>query len=237
MFTFRTVAIVTIGAGAFAGLPLTDAHACDNDRFPCPVVSEVAPQETADVPAKPARSAQPRKNANHSARSDKKAQSKVERDASRVAGEREAPRAATRTKANKPGVQAHAAANIAQKASVSQKAAEAAPAVVPESPADQAPNEENRNEGLVAAAGPVWPVLPNAEGASAETATISDAAQAATANVVQVVDTNAVNALDHAAAASRAGASSWITYLVLVLGAALVAASAIWFLPRMMYAR
>ena len=77
------------------------------------------------------------------------------------------------------------------------------------------------------------------EGASAETATVSDAAQAAPANAVQVIDAKEVNALDHAAAANHTGASSWITYLLLVLGAALVAASVIWFLPRMisMYAR
>ena len=31
MLTLRTLAIVIIGAGVFAGLPLTDAQACDDD--------------------------------------------------------------------------------------------------------------------------------------------------------------------------------------------------------------
>jgi hypothetical protein len=222
MFTFRTVAIVMTGAGMFAGLPLTDARACDDDRFPCPVVSEAAPQETA-APA------QPRKKANHPARPDKKAQAKVERAASRAAVQAEAPRAATRTKASKPAV---------QEPSISQDAAEAAPAMVPESPANQTPKEENRNEGLVAAAGMVWSVLPNAEGAGAEAAIVSGAAQAAPANAVpanaaQVIDAKKVN--DDHAAASHSGVSSWMIYLLLVIGAALAAASAIWFLPQMMF--
>jgi hypothetical protein len=223
MFTLRSLAIVLTGAGVFAGLPLTNAQACDDDRFPCPVVSEAAPQETA-APA------QPRKKANHPARPDKKAQAKVERAASRATVQAEAPRAATRTKASKPAV---------QEPSISQDAAEAAPAMVPEPPADQALKKESRNEGLVAAAGTVWPALPNAEGAGAEAATASGPAQAAPANAVPAnamqVTGAKVHELDHAAAASHTGMSSWMIYLLLVLGAALAAASAIWFLFQMMF--
>ncbi len=242
MFTLRTVAIVMTGVGAFAGLSLTDARACDNDRFPCPVVSEAAPQETA-TPATPAPAAQPRKKANHSHGADKKAQAKIERAAPRAAVQPEATRAATRTKASKPAVQEQATAPVAQKPAVSQDAVEAAPALVPESPADQAPQEASRTEGLVAAAGTVWPALPNpnAQGASAETAPVADAAQAAPADTaqVQVVEANEVNELDRAAAADHIGVSSWITYLLLVLGVGLAAASAIWLLPRLisMYTR
>ncbi len=47
MLTLRTLAIVTIGAGVLAGLPLTRAQACDDDRYPCPIR---VPQETADAP-------------------------------------------------------------------------------------------------------------------------------------------------------------------------------------------
>ena len=65
MFTLRSLAIVLTGAGVFAGLPLTNAQACDNDRFPCPVVSEAPPQETI---AEPAPAAQPRKKAEHPSR-------------------------------------------------------------------------------------------------------------------------------------------------------------------------
>jgi hypothetical protein len=50
---------------------------------------------------------------------------------------------------------------------------------------------------------------------------------------VQVVDPNEVNDLDRAAAASLPAESSWISYLVLIFGAALAAASAMWFFSRM----
>jgi hypothetical protein len=54
---------------------------------------------------------------------------------------------------------------------------------------------------------------------------------------VQLVDPNEVNELDRAAAAP--GESSWSTYLLLILGAALAAASALWFFAKMIpvYAR
>jgi hypothetical protein len=52
-------------------------------------------------------------------------------------------------------------------------------------------------------------------------------------------DSNEVNDLDRAAAATVSAESSWITYLLLILGTALAAASAMWFFPRMtsMFAR
>ena len=127
MFTLRGLAIVLTGAGVFAGLSLTDAQACDNDRFPCPVASEALPQETiaepapaaqprkkaehpsreaapkrADTVAKPAPSAQPpKKAAKHLAPPNEKAQAKVEPAA---------PREATGAKASQPAVQEQAAA-------------------------------------------------------------------------------------------------------------------------------
>src|SRR5262249_54018155 len=45
-----------------AGLPSRYAQACDDDRYPCPV-RELAVQETANAPAKPA--PQPKKKVNH----------------------------------------------------------------------------------------------------------------------------------------------------------------------------
>ena len=61
MLTLRTLAIVVTGAGVFAGLPLTDARACDDDRYRSREVGALT-QETADVPIQPAPSAQPQKN-------------------------------------------------------------------------------------------------------------------------------------------------------------------------------
>jgi hypothetical protein len=246
MLTLRTLAIMITGAWMFAGLPLTDAQACDDDRYPCPVRSQTltqetadAPAETADAPARLAPSAQPRKKVSHPARPSEKAQAK---------GEREAPRAPAPAKVNKPAVQEQVADSI------SQKAADPAPAVVPLSRADQPLNDESRDETPEATAATALPAFPNTEGAGAPGATAVDATEAALpntesagasapgatavdateavrANAVQLVDPNEVN---------DAASVPWITSLLLILGAALLAAAlAIWFFARMtsVYAR
>src|SRR5215472_3569463 len=96
MLTLRTLAIVITGAGVFAGLPLTSAQACDDDRYPCPIRAQAATQETA--PAQPAPSAQPPKKANHAARPNEKAQATNEK----AQAKREAPRATAHVKPSKP---------------------------------------------------------------------------------------------------------------------------------------
>jgi hypothetical protein len=101
MRTLRTLAIVITGAGLFAGVPLTNAQACDDDRYPCPVRSQTSMQETADAPAQAAPSAQPQKKANRPARPHAKR-------------EREAPRATARAKVSKPAVQEQAADPVSQ---------------------------------------------------------------------------------------------------------------------------
>ena len=231
MLTLRTLSIVITGAGVLAGLPLTDARACDDDRYPCPPRLEAltqetanAPtQETADAPTQPAplaqpqkTSAQPRKKAKQPAGQNEKAHAKREQ---------EAPRATAPAKGDKPAVQEQAADSI------SQKPAGAAPTVVPSSRADQPLNAESRNENLVPTATAAWPIIPNTEGAGAGGAA-ADTTEAANANAVQLVDPNEVNELDRAAETAQAE-SSWSTYLLLLLGAALAAASAMWFFLRM----
>src|SRR5262249_46002355 len=149
--------------------------------------------------------------------------------------EREEPQTSARAKASKAAVQEQTTD------SVSQKAQEANPAVVPSSRADERFNDERRDERLVTTAGTAWPVLPNTEGAgvSAPGATGGEPAETANANAVQLVDPNEANDLDRAAAATVSTESSWSTYLLLILGAALAAASATWFLVKMppVYAR
>ena len=231
--TLRTLAIVVTGAGVFAGLPLTDARACDDDRYPCPVRLEALTQETADVPTQPAPSAQPQKK---SAQPQKKAKQPAGlNEKAHAKREREAPQATARAKASKPAVQEQTTD------SVSQKAQEANPAVVPSPSADEPLNGERRDERLVTTAGTAWPVLPNTEGAgvSAPGATGGEPTETANANAVQLVDPNEVNDLDRAAAATVSTESSGVTYLLLILGAALAAAFAIWFFARMtsVYAR
>src|SRR6516225_6347124 len=155
-------------------------------------------------------SAQPRKKAKQPAGQNEKAHAKREQ---------EAPRATAPAKGDKPAVQEQAADSI------SQKPAEAAHTVVPSSREDQPLNAESRNKNLVTAAAAAWPIIPNTEGTGAGGA-------AANANAVQLVDPNEVNDLDRAAA-TVSTESSWSTYLLLLLGAALAAASAMWFFLRM----
>src|SRR5262249_53893864 len=76
MLTLRSLALAMVGAGLLAGLSAARAQACDNDRYPCPVVAQ--PQEAADAAARP----QPRKKASRAARHDEKARAKAERQAS-----------------------------------------------------------------------------------------------------------------------------------------------------------
>ena len=219
MLTLRTLAIVITGAGALAGLPLTGAQACDDDRYPCPIR---VPQEVTEAPAQAAPSAQPQRRVSQPARANENAQAKRER---------EAPRAVARAKPSKPAAQEQAAAPI------SQKGAEAAPAMAPPR-ANQSLGDASRGESPVAAAGTAWPALPMTEGAGAPaSATAAEAATtnavtAAATDAVQVVDQNEVNDLDRAAAASVPAESSWLTYLLLILGIALAAASAFWFVFR-----
>src|SRR5262249_3577874 len=139
--------------------------------------------------------------------------------------EQEAPQATARAKASKQAVQEQTTD------SVSQKAQEANPAVIPSPRTDEPLNDER----LVTTAGTAWPLHPNTEGAgvSAPGATGGEPTETANANAVQLVDPNEVNDLDRAAAATVSTESSWNTYLLLILGAALAAASAMWFFAKM----
>jgi hypothetical protein len=186
-------------------------------------------QETADAPTQPAPLAQPQKK---SAQPQNKAKQPAgPNEKAHAKREREAPQATARAKGDKPAVQEQAADSI------SQKPAGAAPTVVPSSRADQPLNAESRNENLVPTAAAAWPIIPNTEGAGAGGAA-ADTTEAANANAVQLVDPNEINELDRAAETAQAE-SSWSTYLLLLLGAVLAAASAMWFLVKMapVYAR
>src|SRR5262249_56244928 len=113
---------------------------CEEDGYACPVRWEALTQETADGPTQPApwaqpqkKSAQPQKKAKQPAGPNEKAHAK---------GEREAPQATARAKASKPAVQEQTTD------SVSEKAQEANPAVVPSPRADEPLNGERRAERL-----------------------------------------------------------------------------------------
>jgi hypothetical protein len=147
----RTFAIVIAGAGIFASLPLTNARACDDDRYPCPIRSEALIQETVQAPDQPApdepqkKSAQPQKKAKQPAST--KANAKRDREAP--------PRTPAGAKVSKPAVPEQAPA-------VSQKALDAAPTAVASPRADeQALNDESRGGSLLTTAGAAWPVFSN----------------------------------------------------------------------------
>jgi hypothetical protein len=207
----RTFAIVIAGAGIFASLPLTNAWACDDDRYPCPIRSEAFIQETVQAPDQLAtdqpqkKPAQPQKKAKQPASTNEKPHAKRDR---------EAPRTPAGAKVSKPAVPKEAPD------AGSQKALEAAPAAVASPRADEQPlNDESRGGSVLATAGTAWPVSPITESAAGTPAATS------------LVDPNEVNELDRAAIVE----SSWVNYLWWMLGAALAAAFAMWFFSRMRF--
>jgi hypothetical protein len=236
MFTLRNLVIVATGAVAFAGLQSSTAQACDNDRFPCPVITEAAPLENPAAVAAPAPTAprkkadhstkpaaqnaapkaalatQPRKQADRPARGGEKAQAKVARAA---------PGGATGLKTDKPEVPEAVIAPTPQSPSVAENAGEAPLAGTP---------SNNSNPGVIATAGTDWAAFPNAEGRIPVAPKVADATQGASQNS-QVFQTNEVNEIDQAAGTLPAE-SAWITYVLLIFGAVLGTGAAIWFFCR-----
>jgi hypothetical protein len=106
-----TLAIAMAALGVLSSLPVTGARACDNDRYPCPIVSQT--QDTVAAPPAPSR-----KKASRAARQDEKPRAKPEGEAS---GTSSRP-----TKANPPPAQEQA--NI----SGPQKSEDPAPAIARE---------------------------------------------------------------------------------------------------------
>jgi len=165
----------------------------------------------------PPDSTQPRKKAKQPASTNEKAHAKRDR---------EAPRTPAGAKVSKPAVPEQSPD------AVSQKALEAAPAAVASPRADEQPlNDESRGGSLLATAGAAWPVSPITQGAAGTPAATSTNTADASSNAVQVVDPNEINELDRAASVE----SSWVNYLLWMLGAALAAAFAIWFFSRMRF--
>src|SRR5215831_691278 len=120
--------------------------------------------------------------------------------------------------------EAAAPANVSKPAmqeQAMQKALEAAAlAAVAAAPAD----DESRGESLVTTAATAWPVSPHSEGAGGATA--ANVVEAAS-NPAQLIDPKQSNDLNRVAAATYQ--PSWIAYLLLLLGAAFVAAlTTIW---------
>ena len=200
----RTLAIAMAALGVLSALPVTSARACDNDRYPCPIVSQ-----TQDTAGAAARSPTPsRKKTSRDAWQDEKPRAKTEGEASR---------ASSRTiKAIPPAGQEQAIVSGPQKS---------------EDPA-RALNEVAGEETPVAAGSAGAGAQPPGGDEAAPVAAANEPPVAA-ANEVRVVDPNELNELDLAAAnADPAGSagSSWLSYLLMTLGGALAAASTVRFL-------
>ena len=99
----RTLAIAMAALGVLSALPVTSARACDNDRYPCPIVSQ-----TQDTAGAAARSPTPsRKKTSRDARQDEKPRAKTEGEAS--------PTSSRTTKAIPPAGQEQAIVSGPQK--------------------------------------------------------------------------------------------------------------------------
>jgi hypothetical protein len=98
MLTLRTLAIGMATAGVLAALPLTNAQACDDDRFPCPIVTDNSQSDSAEAP---------RKKANRATRPEEKARAKTERPAGRT------PAAAKESTAQTPAADAGSPTSLA----------------------------------------------------------------------------------------------------------------------------
>lgn len=206
MLTLRTLAIGMATAGVLAALPLTNAQACDDDRFPCPIVTDNSQSDSAEAP---------RKKANRATRPEEKARAKTERPAGRT------PAAAKESTAQTPAADAG-----------SQPEAVPAAASVPERPVEQsaaAAADITRNESPAAAAANAW-LRANADGTETRAPSESSegaaevAAGASLADGVRIVDPNEVNELDLASSPAPVE-GAWIGYLVMMIGGALAAAS------------
>jgi hypothetical protein len=216
MFTLRKGAIVSLGM--FAGVGMNSAQACDNDRFPCPVVSEAVTQEAAAAPAEPVQVAQPPKKASQSARPATKPQPPADQSMPRAKNSEAAPAARTTRKTGPPKQRT---APSPKNDLPSETAISASTIVQP--PASDEPRKE-ANQAVVAAAGAAWPILPNIDSTPVTTATIVEETQPATehASAVQISNGSVLT-----------GSWSMFSYLFLVLSGVLAVMGALWLLPRM----
>jgi hypothetical protein len=210
MFTLRKGAIVSLGM--FAGVGINSAQACDNDRFPCPVVSEAVTQETAAAPVEPVQAVQPPKKASQSARPATKPQPRADQSMPRAKNSGAAPAARTTSKTAPPKQQTPPS----PKNDLPSETAISASTIFQPPASDESPKEAN--QAVVAAAGAAWPTLPTIDSGPVTTATIVEETQPAT---------------DHANGSLLTGNWSMFSYLFLILSSVLAVMAALWLLPRM----
>ena len=216
MFTLRKGVIVSLGM--FAGVGMNAAQACDNDRFPCPVVLEAVTQEIAAAPAEPVQVAQPPKKASQSARPATKPKPTAEQSMPRAKSREAAPAARTTSKTTPPKERTARS----PKNDLPSETAISASTIIQPPASDEPPKEAN--QAVMAAAGAAWPTLPTIDSTPVTTATILEETQPATdhANAVQISNGSVLTA-------------NWsmFSYLFLILSGVLAVMAALWLLPRM----
>jgi hypothetical protein len=213
MFTLRKGAIVSLGM--FAGVGINAAQACDNDRFPCPVVSETVTQETAAAPAEPVQVARPPKKASQSARPATKPQPTAEQSMPRANSREAAPAARTTNKTAPPKQRTVPS----PKNDFPSETAISASTIVQPPASDEPPKEAN--QAVVAAAGAVWPTPPAIDSASESTATVVEATQPASEQTAQLSN-----------GSDLSGKWSMFSYLLMIVSGILAVMSALWLLPQ-----
>jgi hypothetical protein len=213
MFTLRKWAIISLGM--FAGVGVNAAQACDNDRFPCPVVSEAVTQETEVAPAEPVQVAQPPKKASQSARPATKPPHKAEQSIPRAKSREAAPAARTTSKT----VSSKQQAAPSPKNELAPETAISASTIAQPPASDEPPKEAN--QAVVAAAGADWPTLPTIDSAPVTTAAIVEEA------------TDQANAVQISNGSVLTGNWSMVSYLLMIFSGVLAVMAALWLLPRM----
>ena len=215
MFTLRSGAIV-VTLGMFAGVGINSAQACDNDRFPCPVVSEAVTQDTVAAPAEPVQVAQPPKKASQSARPATKPQPTAEQSMPRAKSREAAPAARTTSKTAPPKQRTAPS----PKNDLPSETAISASTIVQPPASDEPPKEAN--QAVVAAAGAVWPTPPAIDSASEPTAAVVEVTQPASEQTAQLIN-----------GSDLSGKWSMFSYLLMIVSGILAVMSALWLLPRM----
>src|SRR5262245_46481554 len=220
MLTPRNVAFVAAAAGALAGIPMSKAQACDDDRFPCPIISVAPTQDSVDAAlAEPAA---------ESKKKPKQAAQKL----STPKGERNTAQAPARPKPSKHAVQDQAspAAKPGEPAAHEQANSAGGPPPAPPvqvaSPVPVLPEQLRDASTVGIESTPAPTASANAEGAGGMPSTPTfNTQQVAAAGDFKLAEPNEVPA-------STSAGWSWLHFLVLLGGALAAVTTVRWFRPN-----
>jgi hypothetical protein len=219
MLTPRYVALVAAAAGALAAIPLSKGLACDNDRFPCPVIEAAPTQDSVEAEA-----------AEPVPQQAKKKPAQAAQKPATPKGDRNTAQAPAHVKPSKHAVQGQASptTHAAQRAGDEQTNALPAPAVQVASPVPVLPEQlrDSLTVGIESTAAPTASANEEGTGGTAITAT-SGAQQLAAAG-----DFKLARAHEVVAPVSTSAGWSWLYVLVLLGGVLAAVTTVCWFRPH-----